>query len=92
MSENNLKTAMEIFSKVSTTKEEAFLKGYLMGLDITGYEPNWMLLKNHPELKIVFDTEKDIAEVHRTVRNKFIEEAKAMLIEVYQKENRKIPE
>ena len=85
-----LQTGMELFSKTSRSKEEAFLKGYLMGLGVVGYNPNWELMKKHPEIAV--KTESEISETHKKVKDNFIEEAKAKLREMYIEDDRGLPE
>ena len=87
---DTLQTGMELFSKTSRSKKEAFLKGYLMGLGVVGYNPNWKLMKEHPEVAVKIESE--ISETHNKVRDNFIEEAKAKLREMYIEDDRGMPE
>ena len=90
MSEDILQTGIELFSKTSNSKEEAFLKGYLMGLGVVDHNPNWELMKEHPGVAVKI--ERDISDTHKEVRDKNIEEAKAKLREIYIEEDRGLPE
>ena len=85
-----LQTGIELFSKTSNSKEEVFLKGYLMGLGVVGPNPNWGLMKKHPEVAIKI--ERDISDTHKEVMNKHIEEAEAKLRKIYIEEDRGLPE
>jgi len=85
-----LETGMKLFSKTSNSKEEAFLKGYLMGLGVVGYNPNWELMNKDPEVAVT--VEMNISNTHKEVRDKNIEEAKAKLRDIYIEEDRGLPE
>jgi len=88
--EDTLQTGMGLFSKTSRSKEEAFLKGYLMGLGVIGHNPSWKLMKGHPEVAI--DVESDISDTYKKVRDKCIEEAEVKLREMYIEDDRGLPE
>ena len=90
MSEDILQTGIELFSKTSNSKEESFLKGYLMGLGVVDHNPNWGLMKEYPEVAV--KVERDISDTHKEVRGKHIEEAEAKLRDIYIKEDRELPE
>ena len=81
---------MELFSKTSRSKEESFLKGYLMGLGVIGDSPNWGVMKKYPD--VALKVEKDISDTHKEVRDKCIEEAKGKLREMYIGDDRGMPE
>ncbi|GAH24886.1 unnamed protein product [marine sediment metagenome] len=87
---DTLQTGIELFSKTSNSKEEAFLKGYLMGLGVVDHNPNWELMKERPEAAVKI--ESGISDTHKEVRDKIIEEAKAKLREMYIEDDRGFPE
>lgn len=84
----NLKDLVRFFCNIQTTrsKEEAFLKGYLMGLG--GHNicptPDWQLLKEYPDMT---DIESEMREMFEKIHKKDIEEAQRLLAEL-QKEGK----
>jgi hypothetical protein len=87
---NFLEKTVRLYSTISTSKAEAFLKGYLMGLGCTPPEHNFELMKKNPELWIPI--EKDVKKHHDSVRMEHIREAKRLLREIYEGEGKYIPE
>lgn len=85
---DDLQTGMELFCKTSKSKEEAFLKGYLMGLGVVDHTPNWELMKEHPEVAVRI--EREISETSGAVRDRNTEEAKVKLREIYVNDGRKV--
>ena len=79
MSKSNLYIAMKLYSKRCDTKEEAFLKGYLIALDIIDSEAKDILSKT--SLRI----EKGIPNIYKQVRLRLIREAKVVLFHMNKK-------
>jgi len=64
------------------TKEEAFLKGYLMGLGshLACPTPNWELLKKNPEMFVPI--EREMREIFEKIHKNQIEEARKLLAKI----------
>lgn len=85
-----LRQAAHIFGTVSSmTKEEAFYKGYLMGLG--GNLPYVDLKLIELDSETFIPIERSVQEIHEQVRKQTIEDAKELLREIYVKEGREIP-
>jgi len=82
----DLKSIVELFCKISKTKQEAFVKGYLMGLGsyLACPIPHWKLMKKYPDS---IDTEQEMREIFDEMHKKDIEEARQLLAE-YRTTNR----
>lgn len=73
-----LKDIVNLFCIVSKTKEEAFLKGFLMGLGshLACPMPHWELMEAYPSsINIQQDMRKIFDEIHKS----HIEEAQQLL-------------
>lgn len=75
-----LKEVVQFFSKVSKTKEEAFLKGFLMGLGshLACPMPHWELMKEYPSS---IDVQQEMREIFEKIHKGDIEEAQRLLAE-----------
>lgn len=88
--ENYLKDAANMFGElIPKSKKEAFLNGYLCGLGCDMYVPNLDLVAKDPETFVPI--EKDRIDIHKSVREDEIENAKEMLRKIYNEEGRQIP-
>ena len=76
MNRNMLRVAVKLYTKRANTKEEAFLKGYLVALELIDYEAKKILSKSS------FRIEKGIPNIYKQVRLKLIEEANSVLTEI----------
>ncbi|RLC75117.1 MAG: hypothetical protein DRI61_15455 [Chloroflexi bacterium] len=92
-----LRKLVNLFCNMQPTfsKEEAFLKGYLMGLGsalrfIDGSYPNLQLVAENPDLYIPI--EEWAKETYKRIVMNRIEEIKDMLREIYKKEGRELPD
>ena len=94
---NQLKKIVNLFCNIQTTdsKEEAFLKGYLMGLGEALFHlekayPNLQLVVENPQIFI--EIEKEIRDIHMKIIKERIEQTKELLKEIYEKKDRELPE
>jgi hypothetical protein len=90
---NHLKDAMDFFCniQVADTKEEAFLKGYMMGLGSSNkYTPNFELMLKNPQMMIPI--EQEIMEINSRVTKDFEVVARKVLMEWYDKEKKPYPD
>lgn len=91
--EPTLKETVEFFCNVqkTTSYEEAFLKGYLMGLGFTTVSrvPNFELMVKNPQMFIPI--EREMIEIHGAVIKRNIDEAMALLTTIYKTEEREVP-
>lgn len=73
-----LKSAVNLFGKLSKTKEEAFLKGVLFGLGSHNAcpTPNWELMKEYPDS---IGLEREMREMFEEIHKRDIEEAQRLL-------------
>jgi len=86
-----LKKIVNFFCNIqpTKTKEEAFLKGYLMGLGshLACPTPYWELLKKNPEMFIPI--EREILEIFEKIHRNSIKEAEKLLEEIQQRKQHK---
>lgn len=89
----NLENAMNFFCniQVADTKEEAFLKGYLMGLGSSNrYMPNFELMLKNPEMMIPI--EQEMVEINIQVAKDFELIARKVTMDLYKKQGKTYPE
>lgn len=74
----NLKEIVDLFSMTAQTKEEAFLKGVLVGLGthLACPTPNWELMKKYPSS---IGVEREMREMFEEIHRRDIEEAQRLL-------------
>ena len=80
-----LKDKVGLFCKLSETKEEAFLKGFLMGLGahLLCPTPNWELMEEFPaSIKI----EQEMRGIFEGIHKGDIEEARQLLAAITSRE------
>lgn len=76
-----LKGIMDLLCMSSETKEEAFLKGLLMGYGtyLACPTPHWELIKEYPDS---IDIEREMKEIFDEVHRNGIEEAERLLASI----------
>ncbi len=78
--EQFIRDAVGLFSKASTTKEVAFLNGFLTGLGahLACPTPNWQLMEKFPD---TIDAEKHIRDIFEGIHKDDIEITLRLLVE-----------